>query len=74
MGMADQPEHWRERAEEARERAEEARILADDMASPSAKATMWQVAESYDRMAARSEVIAKSFANLPDGPERQKQN
>jgi hypothetical protein len=42
--MLDDPEHWRQRAEEAR-------TIADEVQNPSAKATMLSIAEQYEQMA-----------------------
>ena len=44
----DQPEHWRQRAEEMRR-------LAEGVSDLVAKAGMLQIADQYDRFAARAE-------------------
>jgi hypothetical protein len=44
----DQPEHWRNRAEEMRRHAEDMRDLV-------AKAMMLEIADQYDKLALRAE-------------------
>jgi hypothetical protein len=44
----DQPEHWRNRAEEMRRHAEDMRDLM-------AKATLLDIADQYDKLALRAE-------------------
>ena len=51
--MATDDKIWTSR--EWRDRADEARARADDMNTPSAKATMIRIAKIYDSMAARIE-------------------
>ena len=58
----DNPQHWRERAEEAR-------ILAEDMKQPEAKRQMLEIAESYDRIAARTEQSKAMREPKADGPQ-----
>jgi hypothetical protein len=49
------PEHWRQRAEEARR-------LAEQINDPAAKETMLRVAADYDRLATRAEERAKGLS------------
>jgi len=49
--ILDDPEHWRERAEEAR-------TLADQLSDPESKRTMLRIAKDYERMAEHAEVRA----------------
>jgi hypothetical protein len=53
--VANEPEHWRGRAEEAR-------AMADHMHDPEAKRTMLDIAEGYDKLATRA---ARGTAGLP---------
>ena len=46
--FANDPKHWRARADEARK-------LADDMNDPQSKEMMLGIAEDYDRLAERAE-------------------
>jgi hypothetical protein len=46
--LLNDPEHWRQRAEEAR-------AIADGIADPEAKRTMLRIAEGYDHLAERAE-------------------
>jgi hypothetical protein len=45
--LYNDPEHWRERAAEAR-------ALAERMTEPDGKKAMTEIAEKYDRLAARA--------------------
>jgi hypothetical protein len=49
------PEHWRQRAEEARR-------LAEQINDSAAKETMLRVAADYDRLATRAEERAKGLS------------
>jgi len=49
--ILDDPEHWRERAEEAR-------TLADQLSDPESKRTMLRIANDYERMAEHAKVRA----------------
>jgi CHASE3 domain sensor protein len=52
--LYNDPEHWRERAEDAR-------ALARLMSDPVGKEVMMEIADSYDRLAARAvERLAQS--------------
>jgi hypothetical protein len=46
--LLNDPEHWRQRAEEAR-------AIADGIADPEAKRTMLGIAQGYERLAQRAE-------------------
>ena len=46
------PEHWRQRAEEAR-------TIADQMHDPQSKEAMLKIAEDYERLGERAERRAK---------------
>jgi hypothetical protein len=46
------PEHWRQRAEEAR-------TIADQMNDPQSKEAMLKIAEDYERLGERAERRAK---------------
>ena len=46
--MVDDPEHWRQRAEEVR-------TVAEDMHDPVTKRSMLDTAEGYERLARRAE-------------------
>jgi hypothetical protein len=50
--ILDDPERWRERAEEAR-------TLADQLSDPESKRTILRIANDYERMAEHAEVRAK---------------
>jgi hypothetical protein len=50
--ILDDPQHWRERAEEAR-------TLADQLSDPESKRTILRIANGYERMAEHAEVRAK---------------
>jgi hypothetical protein len=45
--VADEPEHWRGKADEAR-------AMANHMHDPEAKRTMLDIAEGYDKLATRA--------------------
>lgn len=46
--LADNPEHWRRRAEESRR-------IADQLDGPIAKKTMLDIAQSYEQLASLAE-------------------
>jgi hypothetical protein len=46
--FVNDPKHWRERAEETR-------VLAEDLTDAVARRQMMEVADAYERMAARAE-------------------
>jgi hypothetical protein len=50
--ILDDPEHWRQRAEEARS-------IADQLSDPESKRTILRIANDYERMAEHAEVRAK---------------
>jgi hypothetical protein len=52
--LIDDPEHWRQRAKESR-------ALADQLADPTAKQTLFEIAQSYERLAELTE--RRSAAN-----------
>jgi hypothetical protein len=51
------PEHWRQRAEEAR-------AIADQMNDPQAKEAMLKIAEDYERLGERAERRAKGSGQV----------
>ena len=60
------PEHWRQRAEQMR-------ALAEDVQDDQAKKTMLRIAKDYDRLAVRAEQRAKGLtpaASWSDRPIR----
>jgi hypothetical protein len=56
--LADDPEHWRYRAEEARTRAGE-------MNDPAAKRQMLGIARGYERLATRAEERSRPTVSPP---------
>jgi hypothetical protein len=50
--IANDPEHWRKRAEDMR-------TLANEIKDPLSKQTMLKIAEDYDRLAKRAEARAR---------------
>jgi ribosomal protein S17E len=48
----DDPQHWRDRAEEVR-------LIAEDMNHGESKATMFRIADEYDRLRRKAEERAK---------------
>jgi hypothetical protein len=56
--LLEDPEHWRQRAEESR-------TLAEQLTEPAAKATMLRIAADYDRLAEQARLRA-----LSAGPRR----
>src|SRR5262245_30307438 len=56
--LFNDPKHWRERAEEARANAEQ-------ISNPEARRKMYEIAESYDRLAQRAE---ERLAHAPSAP------
>jgi hypothetical protein len=52
------PEHWRNRAEEAR-------TLADQMSDEASKQTMLRIAADYERLAERAALRAQGASPLP---------
>jgi hypothetical protein len=46
--MKDDPEHWRQRAQESR-------AIADQLDDPAAKQTMLEIAEAYEQLAVLAE-------------------
>jgi hypothetical protein len=50
--ILDDPEHWRNRAEEPRN-------VAEQMSDPEAKRTMFRVASDYEKLAAHAELRAR---------------
>lgn len=60
QNYADNPNLWRERAEEAR-------VQAEQLSDPSLRQRMLSVAENYERMAFRAEErLAQERPNLSD--------
>jgi hypothetical protein len=53
--LIDDPEHWRQRAKESR-------ALADQLDDPTAKQTLLEIAQSYERLAELAE-----RRNIADG-------
>jgi hypothetical protein len=64
MSAFDDPEHWRQRAEQSRR-------LADQMNDAISKETMLTIAKDYDRLAERAEQRSKAspLAVIPPPPE-----
>jgi hypothetical protein len=56
--LKDDPAHWRRRAEEARR-------LARELSDPTAKATMLEIAQSYEQLAFLAEKRLGSKADDP---------
>ena len=50
--ILDDPEHWRNRAEEARR-------LAEQMPDPEAKRTMFRIVSDYEQLAQHAELRAR---------------
>jgi hypothetical protein len=60
FSFINDPEHWRNRAEEAR-------TLADQMNDEASKQTMLRIAADYDRLAERALQRAQGASPLPKG-------
>lgn len=58
MAFINDPEHWRNRAEEAR-------TLADQMSDEASKQTMLRIAADYDRLAERAALRAQGVSPQP---------
>jgi hypothetical protein len=56
--FVNDPEHWRNRAEEAR-------TLADQMSDETSKQTMLRIAADYDRLAERATLRAQGASPQP---------
>jgi hypothetical protein len=56
--MIDNPQHWRERAEEARR-------IADKLDDPIAKAAMLRIASGYEQIAEHAQLRAAGARPLP---------